>query len=365
MPTVTSVTKHFPSAKEGFTTTLSSSISSGAATVPLNSVTGYTNGDTVVMIVDPSDVTKKQAFTGVVDTAGIQITGVVWTEGTNTAHSLGATVVDYVAATHMAMVTKGLLVEHNQSGVHAAINPTGIATFATHIDVNDSSTSIRDSSDNEFIKFSKTATAVNEYTVQNAATGNAPQLQATGGDSNINAAIVPKGTGAVTNGTQKIDWWQEIGRTTLGSNGDTISVTSLPARKYLKIIVDVRDTGGTINPLLRFNNDSGANYSFNYNDNGGVNANAVGQTVIGMDVGAPAAYPFHCIVEVENITAVEKVCSFRSIGRGTAGGGNVTVHRIGSAKWANTAAQISRVDIINTGAGDYLTGSEVVVLGHD
>lgn len=119
MANVTSVTKFFPVAKEGFTTTAASSIGSGAATVPLNSVTGYTNGDTVVMVIDPGDATKKQAFTGVVDTSGVQITGVVWTEGTNTTHAAGATVVDYVAATHMSMVTKGLLVEHNQAGTHA------------------------------------------------------------------------------------------------------------------------------------------------------------------------------------------------------------------------------------------------------
>jgi hypothetical protein len=116
MPTVSSVTKFFPSAKEGFTTTLASTIGSGAATVPLNSITGYTNGDTVVMVIEPSNATNKQAFTGVVDTAGVQLTGVVWTEGTNTTHTTGSTVVDYVTATHMAMVTKGLLVSHNQDG---------------------------------------------------------------------------------------------------------------------------------------------------------------------------------------------------------------------------------------------------------
>lgn len=116
MPTVTSVTSHFPSAVEGFTTTLASTISSGATTVPLNSVSGYTNGATVVMVVEPTSTTAKQAFTGVVDTAGVQITSVIWTEGTNQSHAAGSTVVDYVTATHMSMVTKGLLVAHNQDG---------------------------------------------------------------------------------------------------------------------------------------------------------------------------------------------------------------------------------------------------------
>jgi len=59
---------------------------------------------------------------------------------------------------------------------------------------------ILDSSANEFVKFAKTANAVNEVTVTNAATGNAPILGATGGDTNIGLKVVGKGTGTVTVG---------------------------------------------------------------------------------------------------------------------------------------------------------------------
>lgn len=57
--------------------------------------------------------------------------------------------------------------------------------------------SIQDENGNEQIKFSTTASAVNEITVKNAATGNAPDVQATGGDSNIDLKLTPKGTGKV------------------------------------------------------------------------------------------------------------------------------------------------------------------------
>ena len=116
MAIVSSVTKHFPTAKEGFTTTLASTIAPGVTTVALNSVTGFNNGETIVLVVEPTDPTKKQAFTGVVDTSGIQLTDVVWTEGTNQTHNSGVTVVDYETATHWAMYSKGLLVSHNQDG---------------------------------------------------------------------------------------------------------------------------------------------------------------------------------------------------------------------------------------------------------
>lgn len=126
MANVSSVVKHFPSAKEGFVTTLASTISSGAATVPLNSVTGYNNGDVAVLIVEPGSASAKQAVTGTVDTSGVQLTNCVWTEGTNQTHNAGSTVVDYVAATHMSMVSKGLLVEHDQDGGHSDITADSI-----------------------------------------------------------------------------------------------------------------------------------------------------------------------------------------------------------------------------------------------
>lgn len=130
MPTITSVTKYFPKAKEGFVTTLASTVAMSAATVPLNSVTGYTNGDTVVLVVDPGDASKKQVFTGIVDTAGVQITNVVWTEGTDQSHTAGSTVVDYVTATHMSIVSAGILKHANPDGsllssaVRAALGET-------------------------------------------------------------------------------------------------------------------------------------------------------------------------------------------------------------------------------------------------
>ncbi len=125
---VASVTNHFPSAENGFSTSTSASVSSGATTVQLNSVAGYDNGEVVVFVIDPTDTTKKQTFTGVVDTAGTQITNVVWTAGSNTTHALGATVVDYATATHISMISKGLRVEHKQSGAHSDITADSLVT---------------------------------------------------------------------------------------------------------------------------------------------------------------------------------------------------------------------------------------------
>jgi hypothetical protein len=56
---------------------------------------------------------------------------------------------------------------------------------------------IYDANDNEQLLFSLTASAINEFTMKNAAAGNPPQLQATGGDTNIGITLVPKGSGVV------------------------------------------------------------------------------------------------------------------------------------------------------------------------
>ena len=64
-------------------------------------------------------------------------------------------------------------------------------------------TSLNDTNGNELIAVTATGSAVNEITVTNAATGNAPSVAASGGDSNVSLKISGKGTSGVilTNAT--------------------------------------------------------------------------------------------------------------------------------------------------------------------
>ena len=68
----------------------------------------------------------------------------------------------------------------------------------------DSGNFIGDENGAEQIKFATTASAVNEMQVTNAATGNSPELAATGGDSNVDLSINPKGIGRVVLGAAAI-----------------------------------------------------------------------------------------------------------------------------------------------------------------
>jgi len=56
---------------------------------------------------------------------------------------------------------------------------------------------INDENGNEQIIFQTTSSAVNQIDITNAATGGGPSIQATGGDSNINLKVGPKGTGLI------------------------------------------------------------------------------------------------------------------------------------------------------------------------
>lgn len=127
MSDVSAVTHLLAKVNEGFVTTTGSSITSGAATVPLTSVTGLTNGTTFVGIIEPG-AANQQTFTGIVDVSGSQVTGVHWTRGTNVAHSGGVTVVDYTTGTIINMITKWAGVQHNDDGTHSIVTATGLSS---------------------------------------------------------------------------------------------------------------------------------------------------------------------------------------------------------------------------------------------
>lgn len=153
----------------------------------------------------------------------------------------------------------------------------------------------------------------------------------------------------------------EIGRTTLGSAGDTISVTGLPARTYLKVIAFTPDSGGTISHTLFFNNDTAANYSRRRSEAGAAEVTAV--SVSTAIAATQVAAKWFTTADIINVLAQEKlVHGFTSHNNGN-GAGNIPNRIEFAGKWANTSAQISRIDLVNGGAGDYAAGSVLIVLG--
>ena len=88
---------------------------------------------------------------------------------------------------------------------NAAVDTTGFITLSGTQTLTNKTlttpkigTSILDTNGNELAKLTATGSAVNEFTVANAASSNAPRLSSTGGDSNVDLDLLAKGTGHVT-----------------------------------------------------------------------------------------------------------------------------------------------------------------------
>jgi hypothetical protein len=109
---------------------------------------------------------------------------------------------------------------------------TGVNTFTSPKIITD----ISDTNGNELLKVTATASAVNEITVANAATGNNPVLSATGSDTNIGITLTPKGTGnaVLTSGNLAV------------ANGNGIDFTATPGAGTSELLDDYEE--GTWTP---------------------------------------------------------------------------------------------------------------------
>ena len=125
----------------------------------------------------------------------------------------------------------------------------------------DNTKSILDENSNEQIKFSTTGSAVNEFTVANAATGNAPAISVTGGDTNIDLNLTPKG----------------VGRATFNGQGKIQSVAE-------KVTTEATAATGTINydvltqAVWNFTSDAGANWTLNVRGDGSTSLDTIMDT---------------------------------------------------------------------------------------
>lgn len=112
----------------------------------------------------------------------------------------GATALEYVNPTSLSTSAGGSTtqVQYNNGGAFGGI--TNATTDGTTLTLTSPKliTALNDTNGNEIFKVTATGSAVNEFTITNAATGVAPILSATGGDTDISISLTPKGAGVVT-----------------------------------------------------------------------------------------------------------------------------------------------------------------------
>ena len=205
----------------------------------------------------------------------------------DTTTSTAPTLKYYDGADDISLAT----IDHTANTVNwldSTVSITGISTTATGTvltltDTSVSSTqdirlptakSIADDSGNEYIKFVKTASAVNEISITNSATGNSPDLSVTGGDTNIGLSITTKGTGLIklndgayfpeatlTDGAT-ITWdtsTAQVAKVTLGGNRTLSAPTNSATGQFISLLVIQDGTGSrtlTWNSAYEFASDT-------------------------------------------------------------------------------------------------------------
>ena len=149
-------------------------------------------------------------------TSGSQNVVLKYVTGTGTSATIsnGSTVIAYAKAddgTNPNITSVGV------GGISEVVDDTS-PQLGGNLDTNshniliDDAHFLGDENGNEQIIFQTTGSAVNQFDVTNAATGNSPSISATGGDTNIDMVLVPKGSGETVIGTGS-------GNATLTSSG--------------------------------------------------------------------------------------------------------------------------------------------------
>jgi len=164
-------------------------------------------------------------------------------------------------------------------------------------------------------------------------------------------------------GVDAVGGWVELARTTLGSAGDTITVSSLADKRYY-MVLGHHLPSGNFRTTYSINNDSGSNYALRKSEDGGAENVTVNQTV--MKVGnKDEATDYFDVSYIANLSSLEKLLINHNMRNNGTGAGNAPSRVEAYPKWVNTSSVLNRIDALNDQGGDYATGSQVVVLGWD
>lgn len=231
----------------------------------LSAIDALSDSDVIAVVDTGSSDTKKATMSQVatyVDGESTTLTGKTIDGDDNTISDLALTSLKTVAGS----ASKGLRRDGDGIVVSDVTLPTGtiVGTSDTQTMTNKTLTApainsgvlatpvidtINDANANELIKFSATASAVNEITLQNAATTTAPTISATGGDTNISLKIKGKGTGEAY--LYRFSGWTPIEATLTYASADDPSYTFTIAENvtgWLSLGTKIKltqSTGGT------------------------------------------------------------------------------------------------------------------------
>ena len=168
---------------------------------------------------------------------------------------------------------------------------------------------------------------------------------------------------------ETIGGWVELGRTTLGVAGDTITVSGLADKRYYMVLQSITRSGGLSPDGTRLGNgsaDSGNNYATRYSVNGTADIPNTNNNQ-GIDYTPSVSNDDSFAVQyITNLSANEKLWIKQRVGRQAVGAGTAPNRSENAAKWVNTSNPLDVFQTTNVAdIGNYEAGSQVVVLGWD
>jgi hypothetical protein len=182
-----------------------------------------------------------------------------------------------------------------------------------------------------------------------------------------NGAIITRhfGAGAVDSAAlnASIGLMPQIGIGTLAVAGDTLTVSSLPSCKYLRVLVYVYQAGA-VSPRIQFNGDAATNYSYRSNANNGTSDNGTTQGSIAIGVGNITEDSIAELI-ITNVSNHEKLVNGRAHGYGGTGSASLPSYYQVGGKWVNTSTVISSITLTNASAGDFGIGTQMIVQGRN
>ena len=239
-------------------------------------------------------------------------------------------------------VTGTLPVANGGTGVTTSTGTTNVVLSGSPIIVTPVIAQINDASGNETLKLASIASAVNEVTIENAATGNAVHISATGGDASIGLHLSGKGATGYVNVQDSTDATKRIMFNAAG--GTTATRTMLSSTQTVDRTISLPDATDTL--VGKATTDTLTNKTL------------TSATLTAPVLGTPSSGTLTSCTGLPLTTGVTGILPAANGGTGVANNAAMTVTGSGNFAYTRTLTAATNVTFPTTGTLATLAGSE-------